>query len=292
MIETRRYSVAGHIFCVTADDEDRRLMTGYEPFAISEHSPSLHPAFELRIVTGDIPAYSEDLRQEDEGQTIICGKTADSLPVFEFQLNGVTAGCLTCSEDYREGRLIVTGRYRKLAIDNALMVAYVLATAAERTVLFHAAVVSHGGKGYMFIGPGGTGKSTHAALWRQHIAGVELINDDNPVVRISDDGRAMVYGSPWSGKTPCYRNVSCPLGAIVTLSQAPHNRISRLNGVRVYAALLPNISGKRWDKKIADGLHDTENWLAKNVPVWHLECLPDREAAEICNTAITVGLDD
>jgi hypothetical protein len=198
----------------------------------------------------------------------------------------MTAGWLVCSPDYRDGRLILTGHDTKLAIDNALMVLYALATANQQTVLFHAAVVLHGGKGYMFLGPSGTGKSTHARLWLQHIEGTELVNDDNPVVRIADDGAAVVYGSPWSGKTPCYRNVSCPLGGIVMLSQAPYNKIRRLGGIEAYVALMESISGKRWDKRIADGLHATENTLASTVPVWHLACLPDQAAAELCNNTV------
>jgi hypothetical protein len=166
------------------------------------------------------------------------------------------------------------------------MVLYALATANQQTVLFHAAVVSHGGKGYLFLGPSGTGKSTHARLWLQHIEGTELVNDDNPVVRIADDGTAVVYGSPWSGKTPCYRNVSGPLGGIVMLSQAPYNKIRRLGGIEAYVALMESISGKRWDKRIADGLHATENTLASTVPVWHLACLPDQAAAELCNNTV------
>ena len=164
-----------------------------------------------------------------------------------------------------------------MAIDNALMVLFALATADQHTALFHAAVVSHQGKGYMFLGKSGTGKSTHARLWLRYIAGVELMNDDNPVVR---DG--IVYGSPWSGKTPCYRNVSCPLAGIVLLSQAPHNKIWRLEGLEAYAALVPSISGMRWDKRVADGLHQTENTLSMTTPIWHLECLPDEEAASLC----------
>ncbi|UKK79275.1 MULTISPECIES: hypothetical protein [Segatella] len=174
-----------------------------------------------------------------------------------------------------------------MAIDNALMIMFALATADKDTVLFHAAVVSYEGRGYIFLGPSGTGKSTHASLWLQHIAGTALVNDDNPVVRIDEDGSAMVYGSPWSGKTPCYRNVHYPLGAIVLLSQADCNKIQRLSGVYAYVALIESISGKRWDERIADGLHQTENALASSIPVWHLECLPDEEAAILCNETIT-----
>jgi hypothetical protein len=73
-----------------------------------------------------------------------------------------------------------------------------------------------------------------------------------------------------------------PLGGFVQLAQAPYNAIRRLKGIAAYAALVPSISGKRWDRAIADGLHETENDLATNIPVWHLDCLPDEAAARLC----------
>jgi hypothetical protein len=66
------------------------------------------------------------------------------------------------------------------------------------------------------------------------------------------------------------------------LSQAPYNKIRRLGGIEAYAALVASISGQRWDRRIADGLHQTENALVTHVPVWHLECLPDEAAARVC----------
>ena len=281
---TNYYSVAGHGFCVSAEVEAFALMQNYEPFACKPGDV----VFTLAIENGEPPIYSEELRQEDEGQDIICGKTGDDRSVFEFRWLNETAGWLVSSDDYREGRLITTGQHTKFAIDNALMVLYALSTAAQATVLFHAAIVSYQDKGYMFLGKSGTGKSTHARLWLKHIEGTALVNDDNPVVRIEGE-QTIVYGSPWSGKTPCYRNVSYPLGGIVLLSQAPYNKIQRLSGIQAYVALVESISGKRWDKHIADGLHHTENALAMQVPMWHLECLPDEAAAKLCNEEVTSG---
>ena len=107
------------------------------------------------------------------------------------------------------------------------------------------------------------------------------------MVRVFPDGTARVYGSPWSGKTPCYRNMELPAGGFVQLAQAPYNAIRRLKGLAAYAALVPSISGKRWDRTIADGLHETENALAMHVTVWHLDCLPDEAAAQLCASQIT-----
>ena len=286
VLKTAYYEVGGHVFSVSGGEEFLALMENYAPFHCDTDVTDGERAFSLTIGGSEVPLYSEELRQEEEGQEIVCGKTADGKAVFEFRWWNEIAGWLVCSPDYREGRLLTTGRYTKMAVDNALMVLYALATAAAGTVLFHAAVVSHEGKGYMFLGPSGTGKSTHARLWLKYIDGTALVNDDNPVVRLADDGLPVVYGSPWSGKTPCYRNVSYPLGGIVLLSQAPYNKIHRLGGIHAYASLVASISGKRWDSRVADGLHATENALASTVPVWHLECLPDEEAAKLCSLTI------
>ena len=297
MTVTNYYKVAGHTFGVSGEEEVFALMSNYAPFVnhgdrsmiaaklhITRPVPMIHPV----PVIHHAPEYTEEMRQEDEGQTIICGHTAAGEAVFEFHWWGETAGWLVCSDDYSMGRLITTGRHEKMAIDNALMIMFALATADKGTVLFHAAAVSYEGRGYMFLGPSGTGKSTHASLWQRYIAGTALVNDDNPVVRIDEDGTATVYGSPWSGKTPCYRNVSYPLSGIVVLSQAPYNKIQRLSGIYAYAALVESISGKRWDERIADGLHQTENALASSVPVWHLECLPDEAAARLCCSNVKI----
>ncbi len=281
---TNYYKVAEHVFRICSEDELSVLLSNYAPFSCPS---SNHVAFALNVSKGYAPDYTIEISQEEEGQEIVCGRTASGEPVFEYCLGGKTAAWLVCSADYRQSRLLLTGEFTKFAIDNALMVLFALATARLQTALFHAAAVSFKDNAYLFLGKSGTGKSTHARLWQQAIEGVELVNDDNPVVRIMDDGRVRVFGSPWSGKTPCYRHVSYPLRGVVLLSQAPYNRIERLQGLQAYAALVPSISGKRWDAMIADGLHETENALASSIPVWHLECLPDEAAARICNATIT-----
>lgn len=280
------------------------LMKNYEPFSV-DPVPSADVVFALNVLAdsgnpaalGDESLFSEETRQVDGIQTIVCGRAAAGEPVFDFRLKAsdgseCSAGFLVCAQDFHSAELHLGQAQRHYAIDNALMILYALATANLDTVLFHGAVVSKDGSGYMFLGKSGTGKSTHARLWLQNIPGTELVNDDNPVVRLNSEGGricATIYGSPWSGKTPCYKNLEMPLGAVVQLSQAPYNRIRRLGGLQAYAVLVPSISGKRWDPKIADGLHRTENALAMNVPAYHLECLPDSAAAELCCSTISAA---
>ena len=257
-------------------------MSNYKPF-VAEGGDTV---FALTIERGEPVSYMEELRQEDEGQDIICGKNGDN-PVFEFRWRGHSAGCLECTPDYREATLTTTGFEEKMALDNALMVLYALATASLKTALFHAAVVSYQGKAYMFLGKSGTGKSTHASLWLRYIQGTELVNDDNPVVKLTEEGTAMVYGSPWSGKTPCYRQIKAPLGAITRIDRAPKNSIEKLSPIEAFASLLPSCSNMKWDKDIFHGICNTVTRVIELTNCYTLHCLPDQEAAEICHKEIS-----
>ena len=279
----KHFTVAGHGFIVDAEDIVFTMMDQYQPFMDDKEDNTL---FTLRVQKSVTPIiYNENRRQEDEGQSLICGETPDGKTVIEYQLKNKVEGWLVCSHDFKEGDAYYTGNQRKFILNNALMMMYTLITSDKMTTLFHSSVVSLKGKAYMFLGKSGTGKSTHSQLWLKHVEGTELVNDDNPVVRIID-GEARVYGSPWSGKTPCYRNVDYPIGGIVKLKQAPANSIRRMSVVEAYVALAMSISGMRWKKWMGDGIHETENQLTASVPVWHLSCLPDQNAAELCHTTI------
>lgn len=281
------YQVAEHTFSVEMPDAEQVIdeMGQYSPFAVEETDDVL---FKLHVVDKEhFPSTDQltvEMNQDDDGSQILAGRCNDK-PYFEFQLWGRQAACMVTNNDYTEADVLLVDE-PLFGINNALMVMYALATANRQTALFHSSVVCFKGHGYMFLGKSGTGKSTHSRLWLQNINTTELVNDDNPVVRRMSDG-FYVFGSPWSGKTPCYRNVSYPIGAIVQLSQAPYNKIQRLRPLMAYAALVPSISGKRWEGRVAEGLHETEDLLASQVPVWHLECLPNPEAAWICCEAVT-----
>jgi len=273
------YKVAGHTFSIEFTEGEKVIdeMGQYAPFATE---PTSDTAFQVKIVGAkDFPPIANlsiELHQDDDGSQILAGQLSGH-PYFEFQLWGKCAARMITDEQYHQATVVLVDE-PLFGINNALMVMYALATANQQTALFHSSVVSNGGRAYMFLGKSGTGKSTHSSLWLRYIHGSELVNDDNPVVRKMPDG-FYVFGSPWSGKTPCYRNVSYPIGGIVQLCQAPYNKIHRLRPLEAYAALVPSISGKRWDQRVAEGLHETENLLAGHVAVWHLECLPDEAAA-------------
>ena len=176
-------------------------------------------------------------------------------------------------------------RYVSLALSSMLRIVYSQAVLPHSAVSLHASVVVNDGKAVLFMGKSGTGKSTHSRMWLQNIEGCTLLNDDNPVIRIVD-GKAYVYGTPWSGKTPCYKNQNVPLKAVVRLSQAPYNKVERLIPLKAYASLMPSCSCMRWDRKSTDRLHAAVEKVIMNTGCWHLECLPDADAAHTCCSSV------
>lgn len=193
------------------------------------------------------------------------------------------ASAMWIGSDFSQARLqILCSQERQFALNNALMLLFAFATARLGALEMHSSVVINNNKGFLFLGKSGTGKSTHSSLWIKHIPGTELLNDDNPILRIMPDGTAMVFGSPWSGKTPCYKAKEVPVGAIVRIRQAPANSIQKLPAVLSYASLMSSASAFRPFKELADGWHRTIEAVVSSVPCYTLDCLPDKEAAELC----------
>lgn len=167
----------------------------------------------------------------------------------------------------------------------ACWIAYGVATAPLQTVAIHTSTIQYRDCAVFFLGESGTGKSTHTRLWRENIEGAVLLNDDSPILRIID-GKPWVFGSPWSGKTPCYRTDSYPLAACVRLSQAPYNEIKRLKVIQAYGALHPSCPPCfAYDETLYDAISGVLSAVLSAVPVYHLACLPDAEAAHLsCKT--------
>ncbi len=138
----------------------------------------------------------------------------------------------------------------------------------------------------IFIAKSGTGKSTQVSMWLRYIPGSDLMNDDNPIVRIID-GETWIYGSPWSGKTPCYRNVKARLGAITRIDRATTNSVEKPNPIAAFASLLPSCSSMKWDSDIYNGVCDTITKIVEAGRIFTLHCLPNQEAAEVCYQTVT-----
>lgn len=203
-------------------------------------------------------------------------------------ISGNNCALLIADEDFRHCRCALAGNQAMQAygLNSCLMLSYAFCVASYDTVLIHASLVRKEGRGYAFTAKSGTGKSTQVSNWLRFIPGCDLMNDDNPIVRVID-GKAFIYGSPWSGKTPCYRNVKAEFGGVAQIKRAQENKLQRLNTIDSFVTLLPSCSTMKWDERVFLCNSQTVSKILETVPVYNLFCLPDRESAEVASEGMT-----
>ena len=294
-METANYRVGRHTYRVRFNDElnTTDLIPSSEPFRLAECPSEDEPLlFDVTVDDRWRPDHKgKEIGQFDCGGNNhgVCQLEDGSYQIMVSDLEGRQCCLLQASPDFSSGNVVLNGDWtmRNFGLNNALMMLYAFAASDKMTVLVHASVVRKEGKGYLCLGVSGTGKSTHTQHWLDWVEGTDLMNDDNPVVRVCDDGVARVFGTPWSGKTPCYRNVEAPIGAFLQLKQAPYNKIHRMKTVDAFASLLPSCSVMKWDKRDYLGTFDTVTKLLEKVPVYFLENLPDEAAVRMSYEAMT-----
>lgn len=306
------YKVAGHRFRLAIPESQKLaevLGIQYEPFVDCEDSKE-GVLFDLEYAK-EVPCGERTcvFDREAEGEEIVVKiyklATAEDSEVsesggwvFEVAINRhcPVATRIWASEDFSHAKYTIESKRLSdavFAVNNAAMMVYAFAAVGLGTVLMHASVIGYHERAYLFLGISGTGKSTHSSLWLKHIEGAELMNDDNPIVRIygaTDSKKAFViaYGSPWSGKTPCYKNVQAPIGAFVQIRQYPENEISRMNVLESFSSLYASISGiKTGRSAMAAHINDSISAILDAVPCYLLKCRPDEEAARVCHAAVT-----
>lgn len=294
MKKNRHCKVADHIFGIRMEETSPywSRLSNFDPFICGTDAPLL---FSLEVVD-EIPeptiSYTFDTRPVEGHTYISYQKTESNQWYFCISLTGNHPVCarMIASEDFTQSSIeIVDARLGAFAINSALMMLYSFTAARCQTLLIHASTVINDGLAYLFLGKSGTGKSTHSHLWLEHIEGSELLNDDNPVIRVHDDGRIMAYGSPWSGKTPCYKNMSAPVGALVHIQQFPENMITRLDDFNAYSSLYSSCSRFRVIKEIADGQHRAMESIISRHLCYLLRCRPDKDAAVTCSSYLRKG---
>ena len=278
----RKYQIAGHLFEVSGEKlcEAVVRIEGFRPFEVVEGEPV------FRFQEGKITDVPEMVRVEYtleyEGVKGIFGRTAEG---FRLNLQPEAEGAFDvwC----REGETVayLGGNWSMLLYRFALWVAYGLMTLRRDTLAIHSSCIVYQDKAVLFLGESGTGKSTHTRLWREHIEGAVLLNDDSPMIRV-EEGKVWAYGSAWSGKTPCYKQERYELVACVRLSQAPYNRIQKLSVLQAYGAIHPSCAPEfAYDDALYDEVSRIIGQILSLVPCYHLACLPDREAALLsCQT--------
>lgn len=140
----------------------------------------------------------------------------------------------------------------------------------------HASCINYNDNAIMFLAPSGTGKSTHASLWKKY-ANAEYINDDQPFLNMDT---LQVYGFCVAGKHNRFSNGSAKLNSLVFISQSKQNKITKLTKLQavkyLYKQMVQYISLQDRQKQLE--CMD----ILSNLPVYLLECDISKNAFLTC----------
>jgi hypothetical protein len=136
-------------------------------------------------------------------------------------------------------------------------------------------VVAPSGRGYVFAGQSGDGKTTMARLW-ESVPGALVLSDDRIIVRRGTTGYVM-YGTPWHGEAELAAAASAPITAVSLLARGERNAFEALTGAAAVAGLLSRsiIPRQASDAAAMEATLGLLEGLAREVPVRRLRFVPD-----------------
>lgn len=149
----------------------------------------------------------------------------------------------------------------------------------------HCSCLEYNNEAYIFTAKSGTGKSTHARLWREYLKDeVTMINDDKPIVRMIDD-TFYIYGTPWNGKHRISNNIKAPIKAIFYLHQSQENRVEKCDTISALTKLLSQTVLPD-NKAVMNNLLDMLEKLLSKTPVYDLYCNISEDAVKTALSSI------
>lgn len=153
---------------------------------------------------------------------------------------------------------------------------------AHNVLLMHgSALMIDGAEAYLFVGSSGAGKSTHARIWRRvYGERVTMINDDKPLLRMTDNDKIMVCGTPWDGKHHLSTKTEAPLKGICFIRQGKDNIIEKIDQKAAFNALLRQSYRPIDSENLITALNLLDQ-LVKTVSVRQLTCNMKDDAARL-----------
>jgi hypothetical protein len=150
-----------------------------------------------------------------------------------------------------------------------------LLTARGGVELHACGVVAPSGRGYVFAGQSGDGKTTTARLW-ERVPGATVLSDDRIVVRRDASGY-VIHGTPWHGEAELATPASAPLAAISLLARGEQNYLEPLTpGASVAGLLSRSILPRQLsDRAAMDATLGFLEGLVREVPCRRFRFVPD-----------------
>ncbi|HXX54056.1 MAG TPA: hypothetical protein VEI28_05740 [Thermodesulfovibrionales bacterium] len=150
--------------------------------------------------------------------------------------------------------------------------------AQREGALIHAAGINIGGRGYLFPGKSGAGKTTLSRLFSRS-ENYEVLNDDRIVVR-KVGGVFRMFGTPWPGDAGIAQNKDFPLYGIFFIRHGIENSIRQLRPAEAVKKCIPVTSIPWYDKAIVLDILAFFEALVLDIPSYEFSFRPDEDVVK------------
>jgi hypothetical protein len=249
--------------------------------------PDAHSDITLRVHNHPPPPFPQKEMTFDSGQTWALFKCAGKYILRNTSLHSEISPSrfLFLDADLKSGDLYVTGDTPQDVDPLGYplnQVLWILLLSQGRGLLFHACGIDDDGKGYLFLGNSGDGKSTTAKLWFDQ--GITVLNDDRIIVR-EKDGEFWMYGTPWHGDFKEHSSHGLPIHKLFFLRHGRKNSCKAKSGAEAVSMLLTRSFPPFWD---SEGMAFTIEFcqrLVSKTPCYELTFVPNGRILDFVRNA-------
>ena len=149
----------------------------------------------------------------------------------------------------------------------------------DRGIMMHACGVDDAGRGLLFTGPSGAGKTTMARLWSDH-GDATVLGDECIIVRRVEH-QYRVYGTPWTGQDRVACPGGVPLERIFFIQHADEDAVSRKGWISTVESLLTQVFSTFYDRAAMQYTLDFCSELGRRVPGYDLRFVPTSEVVRL-----------
>ena len=205
-----------------------------------------------------------------------------SIPACEHLM--FSGDSLMCADrDYRN--IFISGPDRESAFETFAAYVFYTHVVRRKTLWIHSSTIETEGRGILFLGPSGIGKTTQAELWERY-RGASIINGDVGFVQRTEE-RYIAWGTPWHGSSPYCINTFVPVKALVVLKQAPVNKLRELKDFEKIMEVSGSIMYPTWMPDGRELCAETLNHLLSDIPVYRLDNRANLGAVELLEAELS-----
>jgi hypothetical protein len=187
----------------------------------------------------------------------------------------------------RRGRTVFEKNAEPFAVESFLRIGYSFLTVDRGGLLLHSAGVLRNGRGYIFPGQSGTGKSTIASLATPTET---VLSDEMVVVKKGGDGY-LVYSTPFYGtNSSTEHNIAAPLQAAFLPVKDQAVYLKQAKQAQALSKLLAGVLFFSQEPALNRRLMDIGANIVAHVPFYELhfrrdgsfwECIAELEKAQV-----------